>query len=102
VSPSGWRLERALARIEPTVETLLAEHATSYWGRPVRRHQVVAEPDSADRRVVWTIDNETVLEVRVAESGPAMLVVHDVSLFSPLRRALRTRHVRLLRADAEG
>ena len=100
MTPAGWRFERALARIEPTVETLLADHATSYWGRPVRRHQHTAGPDSPDGRVVWTIDDETVLELRVAERGPATLVVHDVSLFSPLRRALRTRHVRLLLADA--
>ena len=102
MTPAGWRFERALARIEPTVETLLADHATSYWGRPLRRQELAAEPDGLDRRVVWTIDTETVLELRVAERGPATLVVHDVSLLSPLRRALRTRHVRLLHADATG
>jgi len=100
VNPSEWHVERARARIEPTVETVLADHATAYWGRPVRRHELAAGPDSLDRRVVWTIDNETVLELHVAERGPATLRVHDVSLFSPLRRALRTRHVRLLLADA--
>ena len=73
VNPSGWRFERVLARIEPTVETLLADHATSYWGRPVRRHELAAEPDSLDHRVVWTIDDETVIELRVAERGPATL-----------------------------
>jgi hypothetical protein len=102
MNPSGWRAERAVARIEPVVEPLLADHATSYWGRPVRRHLLAAEPDGLDRRVVWTIDDETVVELRVVERGPATLVVHDLSLFAPLRRALRTRHVRVLRADAEG
>jgi hypothetical protein len=45
--------------------------------------------------VRWTIDNELVLELRVAERGPAELVVHDFSLIDALRSHLRTRHVRI-------
>jgi hypothetical protein len=49
---------------------------------------------------VWTIDREPVLEFRYAPRGPSSLVVHDFSLFDPLRRAVRTRHVRLRFATA--
>jgi hypothetical protein len=41
-----------------------------------------------------------VLEFRFAARGPSSLVVHDFSLFDPLRKAIRTRHVRLRFATA--
>lgn len=88
VDPLVWRSQRALARIERDVEAIVAAHATSYWQRGARRHD--AWPD-----VRWTIDNELVLELRVAPRGAAELVVHDYSLIGPLRKALRTRHVRI-------
>ena len=83
----------ALARVDRTVEAIVVEHATSYWGRPVRRREVGLELDGRERRVLWWIENEPVLDFRFIEQGPATLVVHDFSLFDPLKRALRTRHV---------
>ena len=95
VDPFLWRFERALARVDRTVEAIVVEHATSYWGRPVRRREVGLELVGRERRVMWWIENEPVLEFRFIEQGPATLVVHDFSLFDPLKRALRTRHVRV-------
>lgn len=85
-----WRFDRALARIEPTVEAVVAAHAVTYWGRAVRRL-----PLGGDGRLVWVIDGEPVLELRVLERGPSTLVVYDFSLWSPLRKAVRTRHVHI-------
>jgi hypothetical protein len=93
VDPFLWRFERALVRVDRTVEAIVVEHATSYWGRPVQRREVGLELDGRERRVSWCIENEPVLEFRFIEQGPATLVVHDFSLFDPLKRALRTRHV---------
>jgi hypothetical protein len=77
-----------LARIDRQVDAIVAEHASSYWRRGAARHEDWPS-------VGWTIDNEVVLELRVAERGPAELVVHDFSLVDPIRRALRTRHVNI-------
>jgi hypothetical protein len=94
-----WRCQRALARIEPQVEAIVAEHATCFWQRGARRYEAWPGPDQDDGRVRWTIDNELVLELRVAPHGPALLIVHDFSLIEPLRKALRTRHVQIRHAD---
>jgi hypothetical protein len=88
VDPFVWRCQRALARIDRQVDAVVAEHASSYWQRGAARHEDWPS-------VRWTIDNEVVLELRVAVSGPAELVVHDFSLIDPLRGAVRTRHVRI-------
>ena len=93
-----WRFRRAVARIEPMVEPLVAHHATSYWQRPARRHEDPPGPGRPDPSLRWSIDDETVLELRVPERGPSTLVVHDFGLFDPLRKALRTRHVRVRHA----
>jgi hypothetical protein len=95
VDPFVWRCQRALARIEPSVEAIVAEHATSFWQRGARRYAVWPGLDRQDGRVRWVIDNELVLELRVAARGAAELVVHDFSLIDPLRKGLRTRHVRI-------
>ena len=89
----AWRFRGAVARIEPAATRILAEHATSYWRRGLSRRE-------SDQRVVWTIDGETVLEFRFDPAGPSSLVVHDFSLFEPLRKAIRTRHVHLRFASA--
>ena len=89
-----WRVARAVERIEPATSAILAEHATSYWQRGLSRREV------GDSAIVWTIDGEPVLEFRFEPRGPSSLVVHDFSLFDPLRKAIRTRHVRLRFATA--
>jgi hypothetical protein len=95
VDPLVWRCRRALARVEPQVEAIVAEHATSFWQRGARRHERWPGLGETEGRVRWTIDNELVLELRVAPRGASELVVHDFSLVHPLRKALRTRHVRI-------
>jgi hypothetical protein len=89
-----WRFQRAVERIEPATTAILADHAASYWQRGLSRRQI------GDSTVVWAIDGEPVLEFRFAHRGPSSLVVHDFSLYDPLRRAIRTRHVRLRFAGA--
>jgi hypothetical protein len=99
--PGDWRFAQALARIEPTVAAIVAEQATSLWGRPARRHEVASGPDRPDRVVVWSIDDQTVVELRVAERGRATLVVGDFGLYSALDKALRTRHVEVRYAASD-
>ena len=89
-----WRFRRAIARIEPTITPVLVEHATGYWGRPLVRR------NDAPERVVWTIEDTTVLELRWAERGASTLIVHDFSLLDTLRKTLRTRHVSIRLATA--
>lgn len=83
---SVWRFQRALARVEATVEAVVAEHATSYWHRPVRRQDTPAS-------VMWRIDGEAVVEFRFSDDGPSALVVYELSLVDLLKRRVRTRHV---------
>jgi hypothetical protein len=99
VDPFVWRCQRTLARIGPEVEAIVAEHATCYWQRGARRREEWPRPDHPAGRVRWTIDDELVVELRIAERGAAELVVHDVSLIDPLRRALRSGHVRVSHAS---
>jgi hypothetical protein len=97
---TAWRFRQAVDRIEPAVTTILVEHATGYWQRPLARREVSSGQRGCDHRVVWTIDRQVVLEFRFEERGPSTLVVHDFSLFEPLRRAIRSRHVRIRFAAA--
>ncbi len=98
--PRRWRFERATARIEPAVAPILAAHATDYWMRPLRRREVAPDLGHEAGRVVWTIDRVPVLDLRLAPRGPAWLVVHDFGLMEPLRKAVRSRHVRIRFATA--
>ena len=75
-------------RAGPVVDRVLAGHAVVYWQRPLRRLE-------GERGVEWRIDGERVAVLEIADRGPATLVVHDFSAFDPLRRACRTRHVRV-------
>ena len=45
--------------------------------------------------VTWSIDGDVMAELLVGETGPSRLVVHEMALLAPLRKALRTRHVRI-------
>ena len=90
-----WPMRHFVARIEPGIETVLAEHATSYWGRPLARVVIAPGEVHAPHRLLWTIEGEPVAELVVAERRPVTLVVHDFSVFAPLRAAVRTRHVRV-------
>lgn len=90
-----WRFRRAVARAV-AVERVLAEHATAYCRRPLRRREVLPMSSAVELPgVTWTIDSEVVAELLVEDRGPSRLVVHDVSLLAPLRKVLRSRHVRI-------
>jgi hypothetical protein len=97
--PVRWRFERALARVEPDIEAILAEHVSTYWLRGFRRREV-ERVGIEDVRIVWTIDGEAILELRFACGQASTLIVHDFALYEPLRKAIRTRHVRTRFATA--
>lgn len=82
-----------VARIEPAIDAVLAEHATSYWGGPLARHVVEPSSRCPTLRLLWTIESEPVAELLVAERRPVTLVVHDFSVFTPLRASIRSRHI---------
>jgi hypothetical protein len=73
------------------VDLILADYATNVCGLPVRRR----ESHGARPGVTWSIDGEPMVELVVEDDGPDRLVVHEVSLLGPVRRALRTRHLRI-------
>ena len=90
-----WRFERAVARVR-AVDGIIAEHATSYCGRPYRRQDVrPLESAIALPGVTWSIDGEVVVEFLPGDTGAARLIVRDVALLRPLRRALRSRRLRI-------
>ena len=93
----AWPMRHLVARVEPDVDAVLAEHATSYWGRPLARRVVEPSDRKPAHQLLWTIDGEPVAELLLAERGPVTLVVHDFSVFTELRTAIRSRrvHVRL-------
>jgi len=93
---AAWRFERALARVEPAVDRLLADYATAYWQRPLRR-DVVAGPDAdgVPAAVTWTIDREPIVDFVCDRDGRATLCVHDYALLRPLQKAVRSGHVRV-------
>ena len=79
------------------VDDVVAEYATAYWGRPYRRREIQPFGSAIDLPgAVWCIEGETVVELHSQTTdGVARLLVHDVGLLAPLRRILRTRHVRI-------
>jgi hypothetical protein len=85
---AAWRFTRAVRRVQP-LEEILADHATNVCGHPVRRR----EAHGARPGVTWSIDGEPMAELVVGPDGPDRLLVHDLSLLGPVRRALRTRHL---------
>ena len=93
----GWRFERAVARVEATIDQVVAEHATSYVGRPVQRHTV--SPPRPLPGITWSIDGELAVEFVHRASGPDRVVVHDLSLLDTLKKRLRSRHVEVSYAE---
>jgi hypothetical protein len=85
-----WRFTMAVRRAHP-VDGILADYATNVCGLPVRRR----ETHGAHPGVTWSIDGDPMVELVVEDDGPDRLVVHEVSLLRPVRRALRTRHIRI-------
>ena len=86
---SSWQLNRAMARVD-AVDTIVADYATSYYGRPVRRHVASVADQPA---ITWSVDKEAVVEFWHCDDGPDRLVVYEFGLLEPLRKKLRSRHV---------
>ena len=84
------------------MEPILADYATSYCLRPVRRREVPPSPVDANPGVTWSIDGTTIVEFRYDERGPDRLVVHDVALVVPLKRRLRSRRVKVAHVSSVG
>jgi hypothetical protein len=98
-SDRGWRFRRAAARVAP-VDEVVAAYATGYHGCPVRRRDV---PDGPRPTVTWSIEGEVAVELLVVDDGPDVVVVHELGLLAPLRKRLRTRHLRVeLAPPADG
>ena len=93
MSRGDWRFERALARVEAAVDEIVADHATSYVGRPVQRHAIL--PPRPLPGMTWSIDKELVVEFVYRDGAQDELLVHDVALLAPLRKRLRSRHLRV-------
>jgi hypothetical protein len=80
------------------VDDVVAEHATTYCGRPHRRKEVRPFESAVELPgVTWSVDGALLVELLTlpGEGGPARLVVHEIGLFAPLRKLLRTRHLRI-------
>jgi hypothetical protein len=87
----AWCFQRAVARVEAAVEAIVADFATSYVGRPVRRRDTL--PPRPRPGIAWSIDGDLVVEFVHRDSAPDQLLVHDVALLDSLKRRFRTRHV---------
>jgi hypothetical protein len=86
--PAAWRFTRAVRRVQP-LEPILADYATNVCGHPVRRH----ETHGPHPTVTWSIDGDPMVELRIQPDGPDRLLVHDLTLLTPVRKNLRTRHL---------
>lgn len=86
-----WLFQRAVARVEPGVEEIVADFATSYVGRAVQRHDFL--PPRPRPGIAWSIDGDLVVEFVHRTSVPDQLLVHEVALLDVLKRRFRTRHV---------
>ena len=65
---------------------MLADYATTYCLRPVRR------VDAAGT-VRWLIDDDPMVEVIHGEAGREQVLVHEIGLLAELKKQLRSRRV---------
>lgn len=96
VATLHWRHRRAVARVGEIVDEVVADFATTCWGRPFRRREVLPLSSAIELPgVVWSIEGETIVELLTTteEQGPSRLVVHELSLLALLRKRVRSRHV---------
>jgi len=92
-----WRYERAVARVEATVDQVVADHATVYVGRPAERH--VVRPPRPLPGLTWSIDKELVVEFVHRPEARDQRFVHDVAILRALKKRIRSRHVDIVYAE---
>jgi hypothetical protein len=88
-----WRFDRAVARVDPVIEEVVAEHATAYVGRPVQRH--VVRPPRPLPGITWSIEGALVVEYVHRPGGRDQVLVHDVALLQVLKKRIRSGHVQV-------
>jgi hypothetical protein len=90
---ASWRFARATARVR-VVDGVLADYATSFCGRPVRRSEAAPMQSSVQLPgITWSIDGDLMVEFLYEDTGPSRLVIHEIALLRPLRKQLRSKHV---------
>ena len=78
----------AVRSVETAVDEILAEYATTFCLRPVRRQE-------AGPRIVWSVDEETMVEFVHTETGPDLVLVHEIGLVRQLKKQLRSGRVKV-------
>lgn len=92
-----WELRRAVDRVA-AVDVVMADYATNWCRRPFRRIDILPFESAIHvPGVRWLIEGELVAEFVAGDRGHGTLVVHDIALLAPLRRAIRSRRVRIER-----
>ena len=90
-----WLFERAVDRVR-VVDSIVAEYASAICGRPARRRD--HPPDGSDGQVVgvtWSIDGDVLVTFSPSPRGRSVVTVHEIGLLEPVRKELRSRHLRV-------
>ena len=88
-----WRFARAVERVA-VVEAILADYATSYCGRPLRRREIAPLESAVEvASVTWSIEGDVMVEYLHNDDGPGRLIVHEFALLAVIKKQLRSRHV---------
>ena len=90
---AAWRFDRAVARVG-VVDAILADYATSYCGRPLRRREIAPLESAVEvPGVTWSIEEDVMVEYLHTDDGPGRLIVHEFALLAVIKKQLRSRHV---------
>jgi len=90
---AAWRFSRAVERVR-VVDAILADYATSYCGRPVRRREVKPMESAVELPgITWSIEGDVMVEFLPGDRGPGRLIVHEIAILSLVKKQLRSRHL---------
>jgi len=90
-----WRYRRAASRVS-VIDGIVAEFATGICGRPVRRREVLPLQSSVEvPGIKWSIDGHLAVQFIHEPSDPDRLVVYEIALLRSVKKAIRSRHVRI-------
>jgi hypothetical protein len=81
--------------VEAAMDEILAEYATTFCLRPVRRHEVRSDDDSDRGSVMWSIEQQTMVELVHTQTGPDLIRVHEIGLVRQLKNQLRSGRVKV-------